>query len=90
MDDPLLKRVVYDLTVIIPAFVLSELTEAFQIGFIIFVPFLVLDMIVAIMLQAMGMMMLSPVTISMPLKVLLFVLIDGWKLIFQGLVLGYA
>jgi type III secretion protein R len=78
-----------DLTVLVPAFVISELKEAFQIGFIIFVPFLVIDMVVANILMALGMAMLSPTTISLPFKLLLFVLVDGWYLITRGLVLGY-
>jgi type III secretion protein R len=78
-----------DFVVITPAFVISELKEAFQIGFIIFVPFLVIDMIVANILMALGMAMLSPTTISLPFKLLLFVLVDGWYLITRGLVLGY-
>jgi type III secretion protein R len=79
-----------DPLVLIAAFVTSELTEAFQIGFIIFVPFIVIDMIVSNVLLAMGMQMLSPQTISLPCKLLLFVLSDGWHLIMKGLVLGYA
>ena len=78
-----------DWTIIIPAFVISELKEAFQIGFILFVPFLVVDMVVANILMALGMQMLSPTTISLPFKVLLFVLVDGWYLITKGLVIGY-
>ncbi|MBN2359070.1 MAG: type III secretion system export apparatus subunit SctR [Deltaproteobacteria bacterium] len=78
-----------DFVVIVPAFVISELKEAFQIGFIIFVPFLVIDMVVANILMALGMMMLSPTVISLPFKLLLFVLVDGWYLITRGLVLGY-
>ena len=74
---------------IVPSFVISELKEAFQIGFILFVPFLVVDMIVANILMALGMQMLSPTTISLPFKVLLFVMVDGWYLISKGLVLGY-
>lgn len=77
------------LIVIVPAFVISQLKEAFQIGFLIFVPFIVIDMVVSNILLAMGMQMLSPVTISLPFKLLLFVLIDGWYLIARGLVLGY-
>lgn len=77
-------------TVYAPAFILTELTEAFQIGFLIFVPFLVIDLVVSNLLLAMGMHMLSPVTVSLPLKLLLFVLIDGWTLILQGIVLGYT
>ncbi len=78
-----------DFMVIIPAFVVSELKEAFQIGFILFVPFIVIDMVVANILLALGMNMLSPNTISMPFKFLLFVLVDGWYLIAKGLVVGY-
>ena len=78
-----------DWSIIIPAFVISELKEAFQIGFILFVPFLVVDMVVANILMALGMQMLSPTTISLPFKVLLFVLVDGWYLITKGLVIGY-
>ena len=75
--------------VVIPAFVISELTESFQIGFVIFLPFLVLDMVVSNILMALGMQMLSPTTISLPFKILLFVLVDGWYLLSKGLVLGY-
>ncbi|QDE89388.1 EscR/YscR/HrcR family type III secretion system export apparatus protein [Myxococcus xanthus] len=78
-----------DFMVIIPAFVVSELKEAFQIGFLLFVPFIVIDMVVANILLALGMHMLSPTTISMPFKLLLFVLVDGWYLIAKGLVVGY-
>jgi type III secretion protein R len=79
-----------DFMVIIPSFVISELKEAFQIGFIIFVPFLVIDMVVANILMALGMQMLSPTTISLPFKLLLFVVIDGWYLISKGLITGYV
>lgn len=78
-----------DFLVLTPAFVVSELKEAFQIGFLLFVPFLVIDMVVANILLALGMQMLSPTTISMPFKLLLFVLVDGWYLIAKGLVIGY-
>jgi type III secretion protein R len=78
-----------DLIVIVPAFTVSELARAFQIGFIIFLPFLVIDLIVANILQALGMMMLSPTTISLPFKLLLFVLLDGWSKLIHGLVLTY-
>jgi type III secretion protein R len=78
-----------DMVIITPAFVISELTKAFQIGFIIFIPFLVIDMVVSNILMALGMQMLSPTTISLPFKILLFVLVDGWYLITRGLVLGY-
>ena len=69
------------MTVIIPAFVISELKTAFQIGFMLFIPFLIIDLVVASILMAMGMMMLSPIIISLPFKIMLFVLIDGWALI---------
>jgi type III secretion protein R len=78
-----------DFIVLVPAFVVSELKQAFQIGFILFVPFLVIDMVVANILLALGMQMLSPTTISMPFKLLLFVLVDGWYLMAKGLVIGY-
>jgi type III secretion protein R len=78
-----------DLLVLVPSFTVSELTEAFMIGFLIFLPFLVIDMVVSNLLLAMGMHMLSPVTISMPFKLLLFVLVDGWDLLVRGLVQGY-
>ena len=78
-----------DFMVVVPAFVVSELKEAFQIGFILFVPFIVIDMVVSNILLALGMQMLSPTTISMPFKLLLFVLVDGWYLIAKGLVIGY-
>ena len=66
--------------VLIPAFMISELKTAFQIGFLIFIPFLIIDMVVASTLMCMGMMMLPPVLISLPFKILLFVLVDGWHL----------
>ena len=69
------------LTILVPAFVTSELKTAFQIGFMIFIPFLIIDMVVASVLMAMGMMMLSPLIISLPFKIMLFVLVDGWGLI---------
>ncbi len=74
---------------LIPAFVISELKTAFQLGFVIFVPFLVIDMIVASTLMAMGMMMLPPVMISLPFKILLFVLVDGWHLVVRSLLMSY-
>ncbi|MFJ4145747.1 flagellar type III secretion system pore protein FliP [Pseudomonas sp. NPDC089734] len=69
------------LTILVPAFVISELKTAFQIGFMIFIPFLIIDLVVASVLMAMGMMMLSPLIISLPFKIMLFVLVDGWALI---------
>ena len=71
---------------LIPAFLLSELQTAFQIGFMIFLPFLLVDLIVSVILMTMGMMMLPPMSISLPVKILLFVLIDGWELVVQALV----
>jgi flagellar biosynthetic protein FliP len=76
--------------VLIPAFVISELKTAFQIGFIIFIPFLVIDMVVASVLMSMGMMMMSPVMVSLPMKLMLFVLVDGWHLIVGSLVQSFA
>ena len=76
--------------VLIPAFVISELKTAFQIGFIIFIPFLIIDMVVASVLMSMGMMMMSPVIVAMPFKIMLFVLVDGWNLIVGSLVLSFG
>lgn len=77
------------LTTLVPAFAISELKTAFQMGFMIFVPFLVIDMAVASVLMSMGMMMLPPVMISLPFKILLFVLVDGWYLITHSLLEGF-
>jgi flagellar biosynthetic protein FliP len=77
------------LLVVVPSFVISELKTAFQIGFVLFLPFLIIDMVVASVLMSMGMMMLPPVLISLPFKVLLFVLVDGWYLIVRSLVMGF-
>ena len=74
------------LSVLLPSFMLSELRMAFWIGFVIYIPFIVIDMVVASTLMSMGMMMLPPTTISMPFKILLFVLADGWSLILGNLV----
>jgi len=71
---------------LVPAFVLSELRAAFQIGFVIFLPFLLIDLIVSSILMSLGMMMMPPVTVSLPLKILMFVLVDGWSLVVKGLV----
>lgn len=78
-----------DFIVLVPAFTVSELATAFQIGFLIFLPFLVIDLVVSNILMAMGMMMLSPTTVSLPFKLLLFVLVDGWVKLSHGLVLSY-
>jgi len=74
------------LTILVPAFMLSELKTAFEIGFLIFLPFLIIDMVVSSVLMSLGMMMLPPVMISLPFKILIFVLVDGWNLIVMGLV----
>jgi len=78
------------LQVLIPAFMISELKRAFEIGFLIFIPFLIIDMVVASILMSMGMMMMPPVTIAIPFKLIFFVLVDGWKLICNSLVQSYA
>lgn len=77
------------LTIVIPAFSISELRTAFTIGFLIFIPFLIIDMVVASVLMSMGMFMLSPVMVSLPFKLLLFVLVDGWYLIVESLVKSF-
>lgn len=77
------------LTSLVPAFAISELKTAFQIGFMIFVPFLVIDMVVASVLMSMGMMMLPPVMIALPFKVLLFVMVDGWHLVVRSLLFSF-
>jgi flagellar biosynthetic protein FliP len=77
------------LTALVPAFAISELKTAFQIGFMVFIPFLVIDMIVASVLMSMGMMMLPPVMISLPFKILLFVLVDGWYLVVKSLLISF-
>ncbi len=76
--------------VVIPAFVISELRTAFEMGFMLFVPFLIIDMVVASVLMSMGMMMLPPIMVSLPFKILLFVLVDGWHLLIQSIVLSYG
>ncbi len=77
------------LTALVPAYAISELKTALQIGFMIFIPFLVIDMVVASVLMAMGMMMLPPVMISLPFKILLFILVDGWYLVVKSLLLSF-
>ncbi len=79
-----------DLTTLIPAFVLSELRSAMIIGFVIYIPFLIIDMVVSSSLMSLGMMMLPPVSVSLPFKLLLFVLVDGWGLIINSLVHSYG
>lgn len=78
------------MTVIIPAFIISELKTAFQIGFMLFIPFLIIDLVVASILMAMGMMMLSPMIVSLPFKLMLFVLVDGWNLVIGTIASSYG
>jgi len=78
------------MTVIIPAFIISELKTAFQIGFMLFIPFLIIDLVVASILMAMGMMMLSPMIVSLPFKLMLFVLVDGWNLVIGTIATSYG
>jgi type III secretion protein R len=78
-----------DFLVLVPAFLSSELRRAFEIGFLLFLPFLVIDLVVSNLLLALGMHMLSPTTVSLPFKLLLFVAVDGWELLSRGLTLGY-
>ena len=79
-----------DFVILAPSFMVSELTSAFEIGFMLYLPFIVIDLIVSNILLAMGMMMVSPVTISLPLKLFLFVMVDGWSRLIKGLVLTYV
>jgi type III secretion protein R len=88
-DDPLEVQET-DVLVVAPAFLITELKEAFQIGFFVLLPFLVVDLVVANILTALGMVMLSPSTVALPLKLLLFVLVDGWYVLSEALILGYA
>jgi type III secretion protein R len=76
--------------VLVPAFLTSELRRAFEIGFLLFIPFLVVDLVISNLLLALGMHMLSPTTVSLPFKLLLFVLADGWQLLLRGLVESYV
>ncbi|WP_407704969.1 flagellar type III secretion system pore protein FliP [Thalassotalea hakodatensis] len=78
------------MTVIIPSFIISELKTAFQIGFMLFIPFLIIDLVVASILMAMGMMMLSPMIVSLPFKLMLFVLVDGWNLVIGTIASSYG
>jgi flagellar biosynthetic protein FliP len=79
-----------ELAHLVPAFMLSELRSAFQIGFVIFLPFLLIDLVVASVLMSMGMLMVPPVVISLPIKILMFVLVDGWSLVVRSLVSGFS
>jgi flagellar biosynthetic protein FliP len=78
------------LTILVPAFVTSELKTAFQIGFTVFLPFLIIDMVVASILMAMGMMMVPPSIVSLPFKLMLFVLVDGWQLLLGSLAQSFS
>jgi flagellar biosynthetic protein FliP len=88
--DPAVKSADVPFKVLVPAFVTSELKSAFQIGFLIFIPFLIIDMIVASVLMSLGMMMLSPVLVALPFKLMLFVLADGWNLLLGSLAASFA
>lgn len=79
-----------DMVILIPSFVISELTRAFEIGFLLYLPFIVIDLIVSAILMAMGMMMVSPLAISVPFKLFLFVMVDGWSRLLHGLILSYS
>ena len=89
-DEPYASPEDVPLTVLLPAFITSELKTAFQIGFLLFLPFLVIDMVIASILMSLGMMMLSPMLVSLPFKLLLFVLVDGWAMTVGSLVATYA
>jgi flagellar biosynthesis protein FliP len=86
---PPTSRTKVPLTTLVPAFMISELKTAFEIGFLVYVPFLIIDLVISSTLMSMGMMMLPPVLISLPFKILLFVLVDGWALLTQSLVAGF-
>jgi type III secretion protein R len=79
-----------DIYILLPSFLVSELTRAFEIGFLLYLPFLVVDFVISVIIIAMGMNSLSPTVISTPLKLLLFIAIDGWSRLLQGLVLSYV
>ncbi len=79
-----------DFLVVVPAFTVSELTSAFEIGFLLYLPFIIIDLVISNILLAMGMMMVSPMTISLPFKLLLFVLVEGWSKVIHGLIFTYG
>ncbi len=85
-----LKATEKDLTILIPAFLLTQLTQAFEIGFLLYLPFLAIDIVVTAILVALGMMMVPPSSISIPFKLMLFVFVDGWSKLVQGLILTYT
>jgi flagellar biosynthetic protein FliP len=78
------------LKVVIPGFIVSELRTAFQMGFLLFIPFILIDIVVAAVLMSMGMMMMPPATVALPLKILLFVLVDGWSLVVKSVILSFT
>jgi flagellar biosynthetic protein FliP len=88
-SEPLQSANEVPLRILVPAYVISELKTAFQIGFVVFIPFLIIDMVVASILMSMGMMMVSPAVISLPFKIMLFVLADGWNLLIGSLVQSF-
>lgn len=90
LDTSKVTRENIPMTVIIPAFAISELKTAFEIGFLIFLPFLIIDMVVASVLMSMGMFMLPPVMVSLPFKLLLFVMVDGWNLLVKSLIMSFS
>ena len=89
-DQPYASAEDVPLSVLLPAFITSELKTAFQIGFLLFLPFLVIDMVIASILMSLGMMMLSPMLVALPFKLLLFVLVDGWAMTVGSLVATYS
>ena len=89
LKDKKLTRDNIPLSVVLPAFVTSELKTAFQIGFLIYIPFLIIDLVVASVLMSMGMFMLPPAMVSLPFKLLLFVMVDGWNLVIKSLIMGF-
>jgi flagellar biosynthetic protein FliP len=88
-SEPLQTAEDVPLRILVPSYVISELKTAFQIGFVVFIPFLIIDMVVASVLMSMGMMMVSPAMISLPFKIMLFVLADGWNLLIGSLVQSF-
>lgn len=89
MDPKTVDKNKLPLTVVVPAFMINELKIAFQVGFLLFIPFLIIDMVVSSTLMSMGMLMLPPIMISLPFKILLFIMVDGWNLITQSIVAGF-
>jgi type III secretion protein R len=79
-----------DFLILVPAFVISELTRAFEIGFLLYLPFIAIDLVVSAILMSMGMVMVSPLVISVPFKLFLFVLVEGWSRLLRGLLLSYS